>query len=553
MKRTHIVALTVLFFAGLQVQGLHAETPRTTEGPAEPAQPDIILPTEVFELDAFTVETVTAPLPHMSEIRIPVLPVPLPESGQLQVTEAALAIDPTVPAGATVPPPQAASSVFSTARVGVGSRNWLFGDLSVFALGTEPRFSFEFQHESLDGFGQENAGTGFFSGTDRIASGLEFSAERTDVNASLSFDSRRYGLQGQGPFLSLDQRFTRTEVDVLRQTDGPFSFGGRLALDYAERVFTDPEEPESEQSLDTSVSGRAVFGFDRLDLSFTGQYGQSWDNGGLSAQSVSGGVGLDLAFDNGLIIDGELGVAWRPESGFRVPFEVGVGGAVTDRLSLDFRTGQSLQDVSRTILWDSVLAMESPPENIWTSEWFGSIEAIWFAGSATTISGSGRFSYAQDTYDIGPFDPDSGRHELVLVDTQTSIQSQLRASYNPRPQFRGALELDLRLLDSRSIHPNVSLGLESEFLTRDGLSGIVVRADTPVFIEESQEVSLVLPELGITGQYSVTDTIQVFVGVRDVLDLLDTGAPRFLYRTGESGFPLIQPGFRATISAQLSL
>lgn len=533
----------------------YAEEPRSSDGPVQPEQPEIILPTEVFEIEAFTVETVSAPLPQVSEIRIPVLPVPLPESGELQITEAALAIDPVAPTG-TIPAVQGGSSVFSTAQVGFGSRNWLFGDLSVFAFGTEPRLSFEFRHESLDGYGDNDPGKGYFSGSDRIAGSLDFSNELTDLGATVSFDSGRTGFQGEGPFLSLDQRFTRGEAELLQQTEGPLSFSSRIGFSDANRVFTDPAEPRPEQSLDFDVDGRVMLGFDRVELSLGTRY--TFDRTvdrtetARQSQSVSGDLSFDVAFDNGLLLDTAAGVAWMPGRGYIVPFTFGIGGTVSDRLSLDFRTGQDVIHANPASLWDSVFAIQTPEETVWGSEWFGSVSATWFARSDTTVSGAGRFSYSRDTYDVGPFTSE-GIHEIRQVSERTMVSSNLRAVYSPRPQFRASAELSLNLIERRTIDPLFALGLEAEFLTGNGLSGMIVTMDSPFFLTDTDEVTPVMPDLGITGFYSLTDTIQLSLGVRDLFDLIDRENPRYLYGTDPQNYPLIQPGFRATVSAQLSL
>lgn len=537
--------------------GAFAEDPRSSDGPSQPDQPEIILPTEVFEIEAFNVETVAAPLPQISDIRIPALPVPLPDSGEIQVTEAALALQPISPAvGQSSVPLQGVSSVFSTAQFGFGTRNWLFGDLSVFALGTEPRFAFEFRHESLDGFGTREAGTGYFSGADRIAGNIDFSNQNTDIETDLSFDSRRDGFQGQGPYLSLDQRFTRLSLDANHQTDGPVSFSGNARLGHADRVFTDPDSPDSEQALDASVDGRVTVGFDRVELSVNSQYLQNWldtrsEGLRLGGQTVSGGLSLNLNFNSSLLIDSSAGVSWRPGERLVVPFSLGVSGSVSDRLSLEFRTGQSLAHVSPIELWDSVQALETPQSSVWGNEWYGSMAATWFVRDDTTISGEGLFRYWRDTYDAGAFS--GGVHSFVSVPERTSVQSSIQAAYTPRPEFRGAFDLDLNLISARTIDPSFSIGLETEFLTTDGLSGMLVRMDTAFFLEQNQEVTPVLPELDISGFYALTDIVQVSLGIRDIFDLVDANVPRYLYRAADPEYPLIEPGFRATLSAQLSL
>ncbi len=556
MKQLRVLGIVCIYAIGI-VSGAFAEDPRSGDGPSEPDQPDIILPTEVFELEAFNVEAVSAPLPQTSEIRIPALPVPLPDSGEIEVTDAALALQPLSPADQqSTMPLRGVSSVFSTARLGFGTRNWLFGDLSVFALGTEPRFSFEFRHESLDGFGTRQAGTGYFSGVDSITGDIDYSSENTELETSLSFDSRRDGFQGQGPYLSLDQRFSRLGIEASHRTTNTVSFSGGAHIDLADRVFTDPESPDSEQALDASVEGRVAIGSDRFEVSMNSQYLQSWidrDSDGLilNGQTVSGGLSLDLSFDNGLLVDSSAGVAWRPGERLVVPFSLGVSGSVSDRLSLELRTGQNPAHVSYVDLWDSVQAIETPQTSVWGNEWYGRMAATWFVRRDTTISGEGRFRYWSDTYDVGPFA--GGVHSFISVPERTSVQSSIQAAYTPRPEFRGAVDLDVNLISARTIDPSFSIGLETELLTPDGLSGMLVRMDTAFFLEETRDVTPVMPELDISGFYSLTDIVQVSLGIRDVLDLVDRDTPRFLYRSADPGFPLIEPGFRATLSAQLSL
>ena len=100
-----------------------------------------------------------------------------------QLSEGELAVgEPTIPTAPveTEGPARPANErlLSSEVQLGAGSLNMISGSVALKTLGPDPRFSLQFQHDSLDGFGGHAPGSGFSVRNDSLDGGLKFRAGR---------------------------------------------------------------------------------------------------------------------------------------------------------------------------------------------------------------------------------------------------------------------------------------------------------------------------------------------------------------------------------------
>ncbi|MEE8440156.1 MAG: hypothetical protein V3S41_00420, partial [Spirochaetia bacterium] len=159
-------------------------------GPAEPSQTEIIIPEFVLRVEELGVEEVEAVLPSEGELALGMIALPLPGADELVVSD--IAFDAPLPAVAAR---SEGPAVFSTGRLGAGTANHVLGELSIYKLGTDPRFRLGFAHEGLDGFQFNPAGSGYYAFTNTIDAWLSIQSDVLELEGEAGFVEIEKGLQ----------------------------------------------------------------------------------------------------------------------------------------------------------------------------------------------------------------------------------------------------------------------------------------------------------------------------------------------------------------------
>ena len=132
-------------------------SPAPATNPAvAPGEPEIIMPQVILQVEDLSVEKVEAQLPPEEDLLPPVRTIPVLGEGELAVGE------PTIPAAPVESEGPARPSndrlLSSEVKLGAGSLNMISGSVALKTLGPDPRFSLQFQHETMDGFGGHDPG-----------------------------------------------------------------------------------------------------------------------------------------------------------------------------------------------------------------------------------------------------------------------------------------------------------------------------------------------------------------------------------------------------------
>ena len=541
-----VLALFVMSPAMLSAEA--DETPSGASGPEQPEDTDIILPTEILEIEDIQLEVIEAPLPEFTELTLPDLAIPLPDPEDLAITEAALDIDPSAPAADTITTVEE-RSVFSSGRIAVGTRNHIAADIAVYVLGDGPRFTMQYSHDGLDGYADRAPGTGFFDRNDRIFGELEIDGERSEFGFEAAFDEREDGLQQQSDdFYSVGRRFISGSARGRLGTDGAFSARAGARAESAERLFvTDSGDPGSDSAVRFGGDIAGILEFDRADIDLTVDYDARLSPANELAHVLDARLGTGIALGVPIVLDAESGVSWRVGGDLMVPFEVGISGTIDDVLTLRLRGGQRPLRPSFTEIWKDVavagLDGQAPTDG---REWFGRAGANWMATSALTMDAALGFAASRDDYDIGAFDGGASRYPLVQREI-IQLRTDLTASWRPTQVFRLTGEHTGRFIDRRAVDPVHVVGVNAELTTPDERAGTGLRLSVPFFDEPA------LPLLGFDAHASLADGVELGLSLDDILSPVREQPRATVGATASDDYPFIEPGFRATLSARLTL
>lgn len=525
------------------------ETPADASGPTQPEDTDILLPSEILEVEDIEIELIEAPLPDFSELTLPDIAIPLPAPEELAITAAALEIDPAAPVAEIRPSETGERSLYSTGRVAVGSRNYLAGDIGVFWLGDDPSFNVQFSHESLDGFHDFSAGTGYFRRSDQISGELETGVGQFELNLDGAFEERDEGLQRQSSeFYSVDQRYVSGRTGLTWRSEGSFVARLGARIESATRLFvTDSGDPQTDSAVRAGGDIEAAFEFDRGDVGLLFDYDTRLEMDAEFDQVFDTRLRADVALNVPVVLDASVGVSWQADRSPIIPFEAGIQGTIDDVLNLELRGGFRPLRPSYTRLWREVPHLGLQGQVLADgSEWFGQAGMNWLATSTVTLDSTVSFSVAEDAVDISGYSQTESRSPVDQRDI-TQLKGVFSANWAPISWLRLGGGYTGRFIDRRAIDPVHQLDSEVEIGPADGSAGVIFSNALPFYDEPA------LPLLGITGYASVTDGVELSLSFDDLLaPARDVPRARVGARDS-SDYPFIEPGFRATLAARLSL
>ncbi|MFP4643034.1 MAG: hypothetical protein ACLFM0_01635 [Spirochaetales bacterium] len=527
------------------------EQPEGPGGPEQPEDTDIILPSEILQVEDVDMEVVEAPLPDFAEPEIPDVGIPLPEPEEMEITQAALDLDPAAPDSTVDASGSEERSLYSTGRVAVGTRNHLIGELGVFSVGEEPSFNMQFSHESIDGFQQQAPGTGFLTRRDRLAGELDTEAGEIGLSTDGTFEVRSDGLQRQSPdFSSIDQRYFDGTIDSSWSPTGPLSVSLSGDADYAGLRFATTGDNDSVSEIADRFAGesQAVVSLDSGEVGLIGTYETRSSEDRQFLQVLSGGLQGEYTFAMPLVLNAKALVSWNTVDGPLFPFELGAAATVEDVFNVDISGGFRALRPSLTDIWREVPVAGNRGQKLSDGrQWFADARLNWLVTSAVTIDANAEFTQTDNAVDFDGFDPDTARHPIIQTDIQ-QLRSDVSVSWSPRRWLRLSGGHVARFLGRRSIDPVQEFNAEAELTTEEQRAGVRLDSSLPVFSDGPS-----IPIAGVTGFASVTDGVELSLSLQDMLSPA-AESPRYRYSAGESSeFPFIEPGIRATLSARLTL
>mgnify|MGYP001329639468 CR=1 FL=1 len=519
----------------------------------EPDEPEIVLPRMLLEIQDLSVERVETVLPEELELEVPNVTLPLPEEKEMYVSDSAF--DVTVDRIELAHGPVAAreSSIFSDGMVGVGSMNHILGSISIYKLGTEPRFSLQFSHEGLDGFARHNPGEGFFLREDSLSGslGLRDGTFQTDIAAS--FHERELGLQQvSARFSSVTHRFidgsslfTLSPSDVLRLS-GSLEAGATNML----LTLRNSDDPGGNTFSEYTVSPvlEAVFEYPSYSFGFLGTYGFRTlaDHADSSAHRGALGGSFDLEFSIPLYLEGGIGVYWNSVSDLYVPFDLGITARYHDVLSVFVKGGYAVEEQSFTWLWETVPLVDvrtgtqplRDAAGFYVEGGFG-----WLLMNGMSLEGRLGFMDQSNAVSVrfDRFDPQTGLYAWESG-SFLRLAASLAFSWEWRDTFSFGLRYAGEFLEHPAQVPDHSFSLNADLISPSGRFGGSIGTALDLYSASA------IPELDLGGFFRLSDGLRFSLEAKDLLSVfLEHG--RKYYGDGE----YTAPGFHLTLKTQISL
>jgi len=540
---------TVFIAFALMMAGMGLAAQAASPTPAAPTspnpaaaqgEPDIVMPQVILQIEDLSVEKVEAQLPPEEDLLPPERPIPVLSEGELAVGE------PSVPSTGALEPGSVQASdrlLSSEVELGVGTQNNIAGNMALKTLGPDPRFSLQFNHETLDGFAGKPAGAGFNQRTDDLNGGLKFRLGSVDTDLSASFAEKETGLQGQSPFSAALSRligatalFSDSPVDWL-------SLSGQVvgALDSLTLNSSAPNQT-SAALVTPSLSAKARFTGARagIDTSYTFRS----DSGAFSDQlnrysaDLTGGFDLPAHF----AVDAAAGWYWNDKGLSLFPFSLNVTGTPFEFFTMSVEGGYrvvpyNLRDVIQA------QAFAYPTALVDDRGWFSnaSVQLTLTRDLSATMKLSFMNSEEMPT-GSSTQDPITGLY-AVTQGPHVRFTSDLGARWGISQSFSVSAGWTHEYANQPFFTPIDAITAELVALEPAGrFGGNLSFSMSPTFTGQLQQ-----PVLRLSGFWKVSDAVKIQVDGNDLLAPLNNGGQRT-----DLG-PYFTPGFRLVGSVSMSL
>ena len=530
-----------------------APSPAATVAPAAPSanpavapgEPEIVMPQVILKIEDLSVETVEAQLPPEEDLLPPVRTVPVLSEGELAVGEPTL---PPAPVEGESPSPQSSNRLLSSdVQVGAGTLGLISANVALKTLGQDPRFSLQFNHQTLDGFAGHDAGSGYNTRTDGLQGGLKFGLGGVTTDLAGSFAENENGLQGQSTTGQYASVLTRTIA-------GSAAFSG--AIDWLSLTATGAGSldtltlqgpsptPSREIRLTPGLDAKAHFGAFTLGLESDYWYRQdeylAAGNDFLHRFQVQPSVSVDLPAH--FVAGGSVGWFVNSAGLSRFLFSLSLTGTPLDFLTLSAEGGYRVVPYdAHDILASSPFAQPTPLVD--DRGWYGRASAQVSLTRDLSASVKGAFM-ASDRMPEGSttLDPATGLFDVTQQPgTQVSLTSGLRWAITPYISISGGW--DHEFLDRPLFTPIDSLTAGLLGLDPSGRfgGGITVAAGP------TADGTLQQPLLHASAFWKIVEPVKLQIDGDDLL------GPLVSSRWAIARDTYVTPGFRLSVSLGMSL
>jgi len=523
-------------------------------GPSAPEDTEIRLPTKLLEVPELRTDVVKAVLPESSALETPHMEIPLPQESDLQIAESAFNLPaPGSPAGGRVTG-NTESSFFSDGVLGAGSMNHILGALSLYKLGSNPRFRFNFSHEGLDGYNFEKPGAGYFNTEDVISGWVAGDGDVLDAETEATFREEQNGLQGSNDYYAVDNRYlTGTGSLIYTPTDLLFF---KAAVDAAStgKILSVKQniEPPREAEVYARPALTAGFNLKKFTLRLRTGYNFRYvsESGITDNQSLEARLGMETSIRDSIFLSGGIGGYWAFDNEAEIPFDLGVTLNAADLLSFQAEGGFRVRKLSFTGLWQDVpllaIGAQGNGDLQDVREWYGTGGFTWkIMPEAVTLNGTVNYAFAENAVVLQPYDTVTSSFPYTQESLQT-LQPTLSLALR-RNIFALRMEWTGNLMDRTPLMPEQKFTLSAEATEKSERWGANFSSEVDLYD------SPVMPRLGLGGFVKVTDGVRLVAEASDLLAPIISGGRPTIGDQVTSDFPFIEPGFRFILKTEVSL
>ncbi len=537
MRRSMALAAALLAFTA-------ADLPAAEAGVAEPADPEIVLPPIVLEIEDLSVERVEARLPPEEELLPPAREVPLVDVGALVIADPSVSTSGSASGGSST----GARDRFVAAEValGAGTLNHVVGSVALKTLGGVPRFTLDFAHETLDGSSANPLAPGYGRRTDELAGSLKLTAGAFELGLSGSFAEGEYGLQNQSLlFLTRLARSIDAEATASARALDWLTIAAALAAgsDSVTLEGSAALSQESEYRIAPSLSLDARFEKVRFGLSARYIFRSSTPGGGSQLHRFTTGIAFGADLASSLLLDGSVGWHGSSAGASLVPFEIRLTGTPLPFLTLALGGGFKATplDMRDWLALNPFVLPAAPADD---SGWFA--DASFRFTFTKDLSASARAALAESGAMLdadAAADPVTGL--LPLAQKQgLRLSSDVGMRWGITQEISLSASLAHEWLPLATLRPVDRLLVELAGLQAAGRWGgsLSVDATIPQLAAGSPQ----LPVVSASGYLAVSDVVTLQLAAADLLGPLLPGGTRI--DIGTYG----KPAFRLTGSVKMS-
>ena len=521
---------------------------------AEPEDPGIVLPPVLLEVEDLQVERVDAALPVDEDQLRPEISIPLPEAEELYLPEEVFDIPYPDQVGVTPGEGETNFSeylqtsnreIFSDGRIGIGAPIYVLGDLILYKLGDSPRFTLNFLHEKLDGYGFVNPpGSGFFNSTDVLDGSISFELENTSVEIQGEIGEKTVGLQGvpSGSYDSVTYRTMSGKATAIYESSPIFSLLANIDSSYLGQILISTV-PVIAAEFGLMPSLKGTFALDSLDLGLFLDYGLVSTANPLETivdHRLHAGISGRYYSPENVQVYLDAGAYWSSSGSFLPDITAGLIGNIGSTFYFQAEAGYiarsqlNLRSIVRSPFLD--LAARATLYG-----WIGDVAAQ--IRPIPTLLFTTHIGFSLLEGQINPnelFDADTGLFaytddQMATLQTDIAIEWTISSVLGVNLGWHGHFVERPRFIPVQSI----DLSLTAEDPTER--FGVLFDAEVDFSVS-----TISLPKLSIGGYYRISDSVRFQLNVSDGLSpLLDGG------RTDWD--PYIEPGLSATLTTSISL
>ena len=508
----------------------------------EPEEPEIVLPSVILEIEDLSTELVTAALPEEEDLMIPEPQFPLPTAGELEVGEPD--IDFILPqTGAPMFQLKEGKYLTAEAVLGAGSVNQFYSRISLYFLGDKPEGKLLFEHETLDGFSSEPAGSGYNIREDRLESALSFKLGRASLSPEGTFSEQERGLQGNGTYFSKINRL----VDASLETNIPISdlFNLRSDLDASSaRQLLTAETATADETDEYYVASTLAGEFRFRRLTFSIEPGFSYRSVPEASDLTVGRGHLRGFFGADIMdryrFDSSFGWFWSEPTGHLFPFEAMFNAFLTDFFSFRLGGGYRIVEYNLKDVFSDLPLADVPTVLEDNHGWIFITGFHWIPLQGWILNTSLHFMDNRHLPNVGEtLDPITGLFPFSQDEMQT-LTLEAGARWNVTESFSTRAGFQTELLSKPNFHPGLRVYMDANLVQRQGKYGGGASLNFLSGVNNSDQ----FPILNMNGFIRFNDYVRFTTEIDDVLyPLLER--PRYYWD------PYVDPGF--TLKAKVHI
>ncbi len=468
-----------------------------------PSTIELIIPPIVIEFEDQLERVVDLKVPVYNDIILPDFEISLPDPGEITID--GIDIDLPVPDFVEYQY-QEKASFFSEGVLGIGNKNHLIGNISLFRLGQGLRFSLSFAHDGLDGFGRNASGMGYFSRKEAFEGDFQKGDESFMLSGSGSFLENEDGFQGQASsYTSVIHRLSNINLGVSGGNN--IFWNSNIDLSLAGKTLSG-ENPDSKEELLLSLYSEIFHQKNWFSISLKGNYVVDRLTGSTDRNLFNSDLELGFSFNSiDLLITGGLFVL--PDFSVLYPFSVTVDGAFEEFFQYHSSAGYMVNNYLNYKTWlDYPFFGES--EGI-DKGWFWDGKIVLSPFTNTDLGFKWEYHKMDSfmTVDLGSFDTSSGLFSVYseqgyYLDISPFLKITIPSYWNLVFGWDGQIFSDKNLLKPvHSVYTEINYNMENY--------GFFIIGNY------SLEPVVAIPSLSFGINYTISDGVVLSFEGEDVL------------------------------------